>query len=167
MAFEGDPCAANTAESYACTGDQRRALTCRDTKWGFWRACKGPEACRVTAGTLRCDTSLADVADPCGVAGAYACSRDRRLLLVCRAGKLDADSACRGPGGCAPNPTTGQLTCDASVGRENDPCDAEESLTCSEDSKVQFVCRGHRYLVKQACKKGCMFRKGQEPLCLK
>ena len=126
--------------------------------------CKGPNACRATVGgkNLTCDTTLADLNDPCNIAD-DACSTDRKVELRCQAGHFAIIATCKGPDGCTLTPSkTGSgytLSCDDHVADVGDPCFDTERTACSSDKKALFTCTAQRFVVHRACKKGCMVRK--------
>lgn len=82
---------------------------------------------------------------------------DATKALVCDASRL-VPIACLGPGGCSEK---NAIVCDATVGREGEPCAArgqyESSILCSEDKKKRLECRAGRFVVHSLCRgpKGC------------
>jgi hypothetical protein len=93
IAERGDPCI--SAGKLACSTDAKNRFVCKDGKWEVERYCRGRDACQVRMNDWFCDTSLADANDPCGVAGAVACSTDGSHRLVCKGGRMAEDIACK------------------------------------------------------------------------
>ncbi len=151
---EADPCPRGPPVDYACTADGARALACDDGRFGLWRACRGPDGCRVVDGkNIGCDTTLGQPGDPCGQTGTYACSVDRKTMLACDGAALVAASSCSGPAGCQIQRETHHVDCDDSVAVEGDPCDQAKRITCSADHKSELVCTGGRYAKKRDCRR--------------
>jgi hypothetical protein len=167
LAAEGDACMSASSENYACSVDNKSGLVCKDGKFVLWRACKGPQGCVVRADRIECDNTYADPGDPCGTAGSFACSVDKKLALVCKEGKYFVDSACRGPEACRVGTQARKLECDDSVANEGDPCDTEREVTCSEDHKSELVCTNLKWTKKLDCtrKDGCVYQRNAPPLC--
>jgi hypothetical protein len=154
LGVEGDPCPRGPPVDYACTADGARALACADGRFGLWRACRGPDGCRVVDGkNVQCDTSLGEDGDPCGQSGAYACSVDRKTMLLCNGAHLKPASSCGGPAGCQVEHDTHRVDCDDSVALEGDPCDQTKRITCSVDHKAELVCTDGRYARKRDCRR--------------
>jgi hypothetical protein len=153
-AAAGDRCPDGPPVDYACTSDGGEALACKGGRFGLWRACRGVEGCRVVDGrNVRCDTSFGQADDPCGQAGTYACSVDRKAMLVCDGAKLAAASSCNGPAGCSIERDSHRVDCDDSVALEGDPCDEAKRITCSADHKAELVCSGGHYARKRECRR--------------
>jgi hypothetical protein len=154
VATEGDPCPRGPPVDYACGADAALALACDGGHFALWRACRGPEACRVVDGKdIHCDTSLGQEGDPCGRSGTYACSADRKTMLVCNGRALAAASACSGPAGCQVQRDSHKVDCDDSVAVEGDPCDEARRITCSTDHKSELVCKDGHYAKKRECRR--------------
>lgn len=151
---------------YACSADGSRALACAAGHFALWRACRGPEACRVIDGKdVQCDTSLGQEGDPCGKAGTYACSQDRKTMLVCNGSTLAAASSCSGPGGCQIQRAGHRVDCDDSVAAEGEPCDQTRRITCSADHKSELVCTGGHFAKKRECRRSECRLDGSELFC--
>lgn len=167
FASEGDACMSPANENYACSLDRAVGLVCKDGKFVRWRACKGPHSCVVHPDRIECDNTYADVGDPCGSAGSYACSADKKLALVCKNGKYEADGSCRGPDECRVGAQAHKLECDESVAEMGDPCATDDEVTCSVDKKSELVCKAHVFVKKRDCtrKDGCVYQKSAPPLC--
>jgi hypothetical protein len=166
VASEGDPCPGSPPLDYACTADGARALACTKGRFGLWRACRGPEGCRVTDGqNIQCDTTLGEPGDPCTQNGAYACSADRKTMLTCNGTALAAASSCSGPEGCQIERESHRVDCDDSAAAEGDPCDQARRITCSADHKVELVCAEGHYARKRDCRRADCRLEGQELFC--
>jgi hypothetical protein len=154
VASEGDPCTRNPPLDYACSPDRTTGLVCKDGTFTVWRRCRGPDACQVIDGrNVRCDTSVGEPGDPCTQHGTYACSPDRRAMLVCDGSSLALASTCRGPQGCRARPDTHRVDCDETVALEGDPCADARSITCAVDRKSELVCAGNRFAKKRECRR--------------
>ncbi len=154
VAAEGDPCPPGAPGDYACTADHTRSLECRGGRFALWRRCLGPGGCVVEGGrNVRCDTTLGEVADPCGQAGSYACSVDHQAMLACDAGALVAASSCRGPEGCRVEAATRKVTCDDSLALAGDPCDLEGRIACSPDGGAELTCTDGGYARRRECRR--------------
>jgi hypothetical protein len=169
LAQEGDPCQQTLNENYSCSTDHAKELVCKDGKFQTRRTCKGPKRCSITATTLNCDDSMADVGDNCvpesGDAN-FACSIDKKIEIQCDAAtsKFIASNACRGPRGCWIDGTAVQ--CDTSFGREGDPCRPVDHRACNEDARSELKCSPQMKWVKHKdCKReGCKV-KGSMTYC--
>ena len=166
VALEGDPCPRNPPLDYACTPDHARALACDGGRYGLWRACRGPEGCKVEGGrNIRCDTTLGEVGDPCGQAGTYACTADHQAMLVCAGAALAAASSCRGPAGCRVERDSRKVDCDDAVAQEGDPCDQEGRIACAVDRKVELGCVHGKFAKKRDCRRTDCRLDGNELFC--
>jgi hypothetical protein len=162
IAAAGEPCNGRRA---ACSKDGKAELLCaaNDTMTVV-QTCRGPNACTAAAdGTsITCDTTLADVHDPCNITD-DACSTDHRAELRCQAGHFAVVATCKGPDGCTLTPAkTGQgytLSCDDHVADVGDPCFDTERTACSSDKKALLTCTAQRFAVDHLCKRGCKLRK--------
>jgi hypothetical protein len=152
VASEGDRCPRNPPLDYACTADRAKALVCKEGRFGLWRACRGPEVCQIVDGrNVHCDTTLGEAGDPCAQQGTYACSSDRKAMLLCDGNALTPASSCRGPQGCSIERDNRKVDCDDAVAAEGDPCDQPKRITCAADHKSELVCAGSRYVKKRDC----------------
>jgi hypothetical protein len=168
VANEGEKCMTASRETYACAGDREAALVCKDGKWERWRGCKGPGKCVASDERLDCDNTIADVGDPCGGgAGTGSCSTDQAHLLMCRSGRLEIASTCRGPKLCSVDAKAKTIDCDRSIAVEDEPCPNEGELSCSLDGKAQLACKGSKWVKDKDCKRkdGCEYKRGEAPRC--
>jgi hypothetical protein len=109
-AFEGNTlhCDTDVAEANdvcededdaACSVDKKSLLTCKTGKYIVENTCKGPKGCSVTGTEVHCDDDLADLNDICVKEGDYACSLDKKALLVCKSNKFAFEKKkCAGKG---------------------------------------------------------------------
>jgi hypothetical protein len=166
LAEEGDACLGG-AETYACAVDHQRALSCHGGKWTLWRSCKGEGGCAWKGrSNVECDSTIADIGDPCTTAGNVACSPDGKNIYVCRGDKFDTYKGCRGDKGC--RVTDRVAECDTSLAAEGDACDVAEDRVCTVDKKSVLVCRGGKLLKEKDCRRdgGCLFiAHGVTPKC--
>ncbi len=158
VATPGDPCPRSPPPDYACTSDHARALVCQGGAFALWRECRGGDGCQIEGGrNVRCDTTLAQVGDPCGQSGTVACSPDRQTMLACDGARMAAASSCRGPKGCQierdSGPAAGVVACDDSVAQTGDPCDQEGRIACAPDRKAELACTHGRYDRKRECRR--------------
>ncbi len=166
IAADGDPCPRNPPLDYACDAAHDRALVCTDGRYGLWRACRGPDGCKVEGGrNVRCDNTLGEPGDPCVAAGSYACSVDRQTMLACDGKTLQAASSCRGPGGCKAERDARRVDCDDAVALLSDPCDQEGRIACAVDHKAELFCSHGHYDKKRDCTRADCRLDGNELFC--
>jgi hypothetical protein len=165
VAAPGDACPLSPPLDYACSADGAQALVCKEGRYGLWRACRGPDQCKVEGGrNVRCDTTLGAPGDPCGQQGTYACSTDSTSMLVCDGSALVTASTCRGPAGCHIERDTRKVDCDDSLVEEGDPCDRQQ-IACAVDRKAELVCQGGKYAKKRDCRHGDCRLEGRHLYC--
>jgi hypothetical protein len=91
-----DPCMKDDEGDHACADDKKTSLVCRGAKFVLAGKCGGPQGCRLKQGDeVDCDDSSSDIGDPCDLADHFACSKDGRALLACKAGKFTKDEDCK------------------------------------------------------------------------
>ena len=44
---------------------------------------------------MKCDHHLAELSDPCHIDGNFACTTDKKALLVCKGGKFHNEKGCK------------------------------------------------------------------------
>ena len=165
VAMLGDSCPKTSAD-HACSVDRSAALVCKEGAFALWRRCRGPEGCAVADGRgVQCDTSLGEKGDPCTQQGAYACSADYHVMLVCDGSVLVPASSCRGPKGCVAQRATHKVDCDDSVAAEGDPCDQPRRIACSIDRKAELGCTKGTYAKKRECRHDDCRIDGSELFC--
>jgi hypothetical protein len=101
--------------------------------------------------TLTAANPIAAVGEACNGRRA-ACSKDGAADLVCASdGKMAVAQTCKGPGACRAAPDGKSISCDATLGDANDPCDIEDDA-CSTDHKSELRCQAGRFAVLASCK---------------
>ncbi len=109
LAERGDACDKDAA--FACSVDGKTMLKCALHKWDTTRFCRGATGCTTDDdGTATCDESLAQVDDPCGIAGRVACSTDKKSELICRGGRFELSRPCKTA--CRVSPTGHTVKCE-------------------------------------------------------
>ena len=152
IATVGDGC--DTPMDGACAADHKSMMQCKGEAFVLVDTCKGPGACAIKGDMLVCDNDIADLADPCGNDGNYACTSDKATALRCDKGKYGAIQSCRGPKACAivhPKPKVTDIDCDFTIAAENDPCAFPGNEACSADKKTMFTCKGTKYSSATPC----------------
>jgi hypothetical protein len=168
---EGDPCIGGDGKSlFVCDAEGRNDLVCgSDLRFAIDRPCKGAGGCEPTpAGRDHCDDALADVGDKCRSerGESLACSADHKGELVCRNGKFELYSVCKGPRGCV----VAGFECDSSVGDVGDACPEQRgdaNYACSADKTSLVVCRDGKFAPSRACRgrRGCWLDDGRVAHC--
>ena len=79
----GDACDSDAGAS--CSADGQNLMHCVDGRIAVQVPCRGPQHCRVSGRNIDCDTSLAQVGDPCEGSNAT-CRMDGLALLECSGG---------------------------------------------------------------------------------
>lgn len=152
VAAVGDGC--DTPMDGACAADHKSMMQCKNEAFVLVDTCKGPGACKIQGDMLVCDNDIADIADPCGNDGNFACTSDKLTALQCKGGKYGAIQTCRGPKSCAivhPKPKTTDIDCDFTIAAENDPCFFPNNEACTSDKKTMLTCTGGKYTTPVAC----------------
>jgi hypothetical protein len=90
-AEKGDLC--TSSGTFACSGDLKSRLLCKDGAFSFDRYCRGATGCH--AGDQACDETVSDVGDPCGVPGMAACNSEGSAELSCQGGQFIKDHPCK------------------------------------------------------------------------
>lgn len=94
-ASAGDPCQPNQKDQGGCNADKNALLVCDGSKFFVASTCRGQLKCRALGGKIDCDTSLAEVDDPCEEPGALSCDVAKKHLLECTGGKFAVKQACK------------------------------------------------------------------------
>lgn len=168
MAAAGDNCF-DEGEDYACTVDGKQALICKAGKFTLYQECRGSKGCVVLGGMfggpakISCDATLQTKGDPCTKPGVFSCSADYKNMLICKDGKMEIYRYCRGQNGCQLKGS--DYDCDLSLSEINDPCGIPGMIVCSSDGKNELVCRGGKFELSRACKKGCSLTAARRILC--
>ena len=148
----GDSCSKADEGVAVCVGNDAM-LACHGRR--FERVpCRGPRGCAMAGEQASCDQSIAEPGESCKKPGAQACSVDGSQVLACRDGKMTPQYLCRGEGRCGS--AGGKLSCDQTVARLGDECDAKLSghIACSEDKKALITCQGERFVASEKCRPG-------------
>ncbi len=161
-ACKRDPAAGKSCNSLlddVTCGDPQTRFTCEA---GMWKpeVCLGPGGCKVSGDLVECDTTLAAEAAPCSTSGDVACSRDRKSMLRCAAGKWTLSERCLGPGACTS--TERSVLCDSTLGVEGEICRADPAAkvveyVCSTDHKSVLTCKDAAWKKVESCAgaRGC------------
>lgn len=91
----GEPCSKENEGNASCTEDKKSILLCKGGKMEVGSTCKGRHGCRQMGTKLDCDSSTADLGDPCMDDGSMACSPDQKTRLVCKDGKMTKERDCK------------------------------------------------------------------------
>jgi hypothetical protein len=148
---EGDACSLENDNS--CTSDKRSVVVCRGRKWTKSLTCAGPGGCERADKDVKCDNTVASLGDLCNIEKDLACSADKKATLVCRGGKFEVGTPCKGPKLCVAQ--SGKINCDDSLADLNDPCEkkpTDEKYACSTDAKNILKCDGAKFIQFQPCK---------------
>lgn len=151
VADEGDRCGLET--DHACSADKKFVVACKNKKWTKVSACPGPAGCERVDKDVKCDNSVAAIGDACVVEKDYACTADKKSTVVCKGGKFEAGTPCKGPKGCAVTP--GKVHCDDSVADLGDPCEKKgdgDKYACATDAKSALKCDGGKFVLQEKCK---------------
>jgi hypothetical protein len=160
QANAGDPCMGATDE-YACSKTQE--LLCSGGTFVRQFECRGPKGCTITGRTVSCDNTLAERGDPCKRMGSLACSVDNKQRFVCKDGKWDLDSYCRGNDGCQVR--LNDMFCDNSLSEVDDPCRISNTVVCSADGSRRLICKNGRFAEDAVCKSACKVGKDHGISC--
>mgnify|MGYP000930302136 CR=1 FL=1 len=153
IAAENDLCMGTGEDEYACTPDKKRALVCKGGKFTRYLECRGKGGCSMLGQQISCDTSVANLGDPCKNQGATSCTADQKQMVICRDGKFETYRYCRGAHGCFFQEES--PACDETLSLEGDPCGMPGRIVCSVDGQTELRCEGSRYGTSRKCKKGC------------
>lgn len=103
----GDPCSTDEEGNARCVGEDQR-ITCLGGKY-FVDFCRGPEACKSTGTSVKCDQTKGQDGDPC-VGKSNACSTDGKRVITCHDGRFVTTAHCEGESGCSV--TASEVNCD-------------------------------------------------------
>ncbi len=143
-----------TEDEAVCQGKQSMVI-CKSSKWQV-AACKGPEGCAQQGTIVKCDETLAQEGDDCGIQTGehYSCSLDKKSQLKCEAGKWKMAAKCGGPKGCeAKFPF---VKCDNSTSAVGDACSKDGDAACSPDGKSVVECKNGKFEATQKCDGKCV-----------
>jgi hypothetical protein len=167
VADENDVC--NLANDFVCTADKKGMLECQKNRWSFVQSCLGERGCVMEQKKVTCDNSIANVGDACREEDDYACAPDMKAAVVCRAGKFETASPCKGDKGCrvTGDKATGfKVECDDSIANVGDPCEREGHYACAPDERSIVRCKDKRFVQDDKCrgKEKCQVR-GEQVGC--
>jgi hypothetical protein len=110
----GDPCSTEDEGNARCVGEDQR-ITCLGGKY-FVDYCRGPEQCKSTGTSLKCDQTKAQEGDPCR-GKSNSCSTDGKRVLTCHDDRFVTTAHCDGESGCSVS--QGEINCDLGKKEEN------------------------------------------------
>lgn len=150
----GDPCEVvpGRPPRAACTDDGRTGLVCRDGALAPAFDCTRLD-CHLEGEKATCAAMTAAPGYACVAEGGTVCGEDQRSILRCGSGRFARTLGCHGKLGC-----TGALDppCDDTVAAEGDPCALSGFVACSEDGRVELICKNGRFSHSRACaRSGC------------
>jgi hypothetical protein len=128
--------------------------------------CRGPRGCQGQGTASTCDDDLAQEGDACQqtLNENYSCSLDHSKELLCKDGKFQTASTCKGPKKCSVTTSGASTTikCDDSMADVGDPCVVEPgdaNYGCSIDKKIEVQCdaASSKFVASNGCRgpKGC------------
>ena len=148
---EGKSCRQDGSES--CV-DSKNALVCHKGTWEPM-LCRGVNGCHKVGSDAECDQSIAEDAEVCNLEGDVVCGSDQKSMLECKSARWARTASCLGQNGCV---LVGKVVkCDNTVAALGDACTHPDDYACSQDKKVELVCKDGRFSVSATCRgpKGC------------
>lgn len=94
-AEEGDKCEPDQKDQGSCSPDKSKLLVCNGKKFVVATTCRGQNKCRAAGSKLECDTSTAELDDPCEDDGKMACDVAKKALLKCSGNKFVKAQDCK------------------------------------------------------------------------
>jgi hypothetical protein len=91
----GDECTQDQFDSAVCSEDKLQLLVCDGKKFFAASSCRGQNKCRAVGKQIDCDTSMAEVGDPCEEDGALSCDTAKKTMLKCTAKKFVKEQDCK------------------------------------------------------------------------
>lgn len=134
---------------YACGADRTQVLVCDARRWRVGGKCAGAKHCAETSTKIICDDTLGEPGMPCAEEGNTACAFDGASLLTCTKGVMGETSRCRGAQACVVRADV--ATCDRTVARAGDRCDADGEFACTEDHEAVVECHDHVMVQRSVC----------------
>ena len=92
-AEEGDSC--KQKDSGSCSPDKKNLLVCDGKKFFVASTCRGQNKCRAAGNKIECDTSMAEIDDPCEEDGKLSCDTEKKVMLKCNGKKFVKEQACK------------------------------------------------------------------------
>jgi len=144
------------ADEIACAAIGSDKLRCQDGRFVVASTCRGPNGCQRVGDAPRCDTDVADDADPCDAVNELACALDGRALYRCDGAKRIVESTCKGPEGCRVDGNV--VKCDHHLAVVGDACHIDGNYACSTDFTMVLRCKDKRFVRAKQCKEPCAMR---------
>lgn len=91
-AEEGDACKQKNAGS--CNPDKDKLLVCDGKKFFVASTCRGQNHCRAAGSKIECDTSMAEIGDPCEEEDKLSCDTKKKVMLRCNGKTFEKKEAC-------------------------------------------------------------------------
>jgi hypothetical protein len=91
-AEEGDDCKQKNAGS--CNPDKDKLLVCDGKKFFVASTCRGQNHCRASGSKIECDTSMAEIGDPCEEEDKLSCDTKKKVMLRCNGKTFEKKEAC-------------------------------------------------------------------------
>jgi hypothetical protein len=91
----GDECTQEQFDQAVCSEDKQMLLVCDGKKFFAASSCKGQNHCRAVGKNIDCDTSMADLDDPCEEEGALSCDTAKKTMLKCVGKKFVKEQDCK------------------------------------------------------------------------
>lgn len=137
-----------------CTGDGKATLSCQDNHWVKGQDCTGKLGCVANAKGSTCDLAVGAPGDACTPdnEGNASCTEDGLLLLLCKDGKMQIESTCKGMHGCRQMGKS--LECNSQIADIDDPCDSkfyDGGFACTPDKTARLVCTEGKFVKKEDC----------------
>ncbi len=92
-AEEGDKC--KQENTFACSPDKKKLLGCNGKKMIVASTCRGQNHCQIQGSKLKCDTSMAEIDDPCDEEGKLSCDTAKKVMLECDGKKFVKKQECK------------------------------------------------------------------------
>ncbi len=148
----GEPCTEDGEPQ--CTGDKKGMIKCENHRWKLLEECNGKLGCVANANGAKCDLGAAAAGDACTPEneGNAACTEDKAALLICKGGKMEVLSTCKGMHACRQKGT--ELECNSQIADLDDPCDYmlyEGKFACTPDKSARLVCKEGKFIKDQDC----------------
>lgn len=104
---QGSTCAPEG--NFGCSPDGVHELKCVNGNWQTFRACRGPNKCRIDGNKVRCDYGPLMPGDVCNPPLAAMCTADQKGVLGCQNNRLSVIQTCTGGQKCVKG--TGAAAC--------------------------------------------------------
>jgi hypothetical protein len=94
-AEEGDKCEADQKDQGSCNPDKDKLLVCNGKKFVVASTCRGQNHCRAQGSKLACDTSMAEIGDPCEEEDKLSCDTKKKVMLRCNGKTFEKKEECK------------------------------------------------------------------------